>query len=469
MAPISLARIQKILQDNEDITYRKIVNNEETIIIIFAGNISDAHYISEVIIKPLVETKEKKLDVETIQNSIITASNTGILQKEEEAILHILQGNAVVLVPSLSSGIFCEVKQYKKRAVETPPAEAVLKGPREGFTEDISDNISMLTKRVKDSRLKLEKVHLEDTCNTLVMMAYLEDRVCKKTLAYIQEKLQNMPPVFVITAAKIEELLEEKPTAFDTIGYTEKPDIAAARLGEGRVAIFVDGTPIVLTAPYFFLENFQSPDDYYLNRYTVNALRLLRWIGFFISVFVLPLYLALITYHFSLIPTVFVFRLAVSRAGVPFPAILEVLLMMFFFQILREAGVRLPQSVGQSISIVGALILGDTAINSGLASSITVLVVALVSISSFLLPKVYGGIWLWSDIMILFSAFLGLPGFYISFILFWSHLSSLRSCGYPYLFPLGTLKSYRYRDVIFKGEEMDMYKPIFRRGEEDEK
>ena len=469
MGPLQLEKIQKKLQHNVDIVYRTIQNKDTTLHIIFASNISDTHYISQSVIKPLIETEETQIDIFNLQTKILPVSNMGEFTTEEEAIAYILTGDAVIILPHESKGIFCEVKQYKKRTVETPPSEGVLKGPREGFTEHVGDNISMLTKRVKNPKLRIEDVDLKDTCHTKIFLVYLEDRVSKKALQYAYDQIEKAKSSYIITAREIENMLESKESTFDTIGHTEKPDIVAARLGEGRIAIFVDGTPVVITIPFFFFENFQAPDDYYLNKYTVSLLRILRWTAFFISIFVLPLYLALSTYHFSLVPTIFAFRLAVSRAGVPFPIVLEIILMMFFFQVLREAGVRLPQAIGQSISTVGALILGDTAVNSGLASNITVLVVALVTISSFLIPNLYGSIWIWSDILLIFAAFLGIPGLYVGIIIFWTHIASLESCGYPYLFPLGTRESYAYKDLILKKETREMYSPIFYRGGSDER
>ncbi|MCH5138597.1 spore germination protein, partial [Clostridiaceae bacterium UIB06] len=258
----------------------------------------------------------------------------------------------------------------------------------------------------------------------------------------------------------IEEELKCKKTLFDTIGYTEKPDIAASKLLEGRIAIIVDGTPFVLTAPYFFLENFQAADDYYLNRYYTNATRIIRLISFGLAILLPGFYVAIDAYHFALIPLVFIFRLAASRADVPFPLVLEVLIMSFFFQLLREAGIRLPQPIGQAMSIVGALILGDAAVGSGLASQSTVIVVALAAISSFLVPKLHSAIYIWVLIVILLSSLLGLMGFFSSIFILLAHAASLNSCGYPYLLPFATSNEFKYSDLVFRKDLKDISKNI---------
>ncbi len=255
--------------------------------------------------------------------------------------------------------------------------------------------------------------------------------------------------------------LKNKNTAFDTIGTTEKPDVVASKLLEGKIAIIVDGTPFVITAPYFFIDNFQTPDDYYSNKYFANLSRIMRVISFFSASLLSGLYLAIATFHFSLIPSVFAVKFAISRAGVPLPTVIELLLMTFFFQLLREAGIRLPQSIGQAMSIVGALILGDAVVGVGLASQSTVVIVALSSISSFLVPKLYGALSIWNIIIILFSSVLGLPGFYIGFFIFISHMAGLESCGYPYLFPLGTLESFKFKDVLYRKDLNKISNSIF--------
>ena len=182
---------------------------------------------------------------------------------------------------------------------------------------------------------------------------------------YIRKKVTNIKLEFILDTNYIEEELKNKNTAFDTIGTTEKPDVAASKLLEGKIAIIVDGTPFVITAPYFFIDNFQTPDDYYSNKYFANLSRVMRVVSFFSASLLSGLYLAIATFHFSLIPSVLAVKFTISRADVPLPTVIELLLMTFFFQLLREAGIRLPQSIGQAMSIVGALILGDAVVGVG--------------------------------------------------------------------------------------------------------
>ncbi len=452
MSEFSLGHIKERLKNNFEINYRDIGIDKNIIHIIYDNSICSSKLISEFIISPLIININNLTTMEKVKNEIILSTSIGDVLSEDDAIEHILSGDVILIFDFLKASIYCEAKSYIKRSITIPPTESVLKGPREGFNEILNDNISCIRRRIKDSNLKFENIILGEKSKTSVALAYIEGNAPEKLICYIRKKVNKVSPDFIIYSNQIEEGLKCKRTPFDTVGYTEKPDIIAQKLGEGKVAILVDGTPFVSVVPFFFIENFQAPDDYTMNKFVANLGILLRFLSFFISTLLPGLYIALFTYHFNLIPYIFVFRMAESRAGVPFPMIVEVILLIIFFQILREAGVRLPQPIGPTLSIVGALILGDAVVKSGLASHVTVLVVALTSISSFLLPTLSVAIFIWNLVLLIFSASLGLPGFYTGFVLLCSHLAGLTSCGYPYLYPLGTLNIFKYKGIIFRGD-----------------
>ncbi|GAA0786433.1 spore germination protein [Hathewaya limosa] len=457
--------IENTLKGNFDLKWRKIIKDEGMINFVFIDNLCDTKYIADYIVKPII-SYEGKIDGNIIKNQLLDASIVGEVEKEKEIILHILSGDLIIISNYFNDILFCEAKGFVRRSVSVPPAEAVIKGPREGFTETIVDNVSLIRRKVKNENLKFETFIVGKNSNTSVALCYIKDVAPTKIVSYIRNKLQTSELDFILDINYIEEGLNRRSSVFETSGYSEKPDIIASQLFEGRIAIIVDGTPAVLTLPYFFIENFQSPDDYYFNKHFVNFIRMQRWIAFFISILLPGMYLAITTYHFSLIPTIFVFRLANSRAGVPFPTIVELLLMISFFQLLREAGLRIPVPVGSSISIVGSLILGEAAVGAGLASESTVIIVALCSIATSLTPKLYNSIAIWSLIIIGFSALLGLPGFYLGFFVLISSVGSLKSCDYPYLFPLTTTSDYKLRDIIFRGKLKNISKDFLKKDEE---
>lgn len=444
--------VKEKLKDNVDVKNREIKCKKGCIYIIFIDNLTDSHFISQYIIEPIVKERDTIETAEDIKKSIIFANSIGNIDTSHDVLLHILSGDVVIISDFYEGLIFCEAKSWTRRSVSIPITESVIKGPREGFTEAFVDNISLIRRKARNADLKFESMYMGKKSDSIVILAYIKGVASSKLVSQIRKKLKKMDVDFLLDTNYIEEQLKEKGTLYDTVGYTEKPDVVASKLFEGRVAIIVDGTPFVVTAPYFFYENFQMPDDYYLNKYMSNFLRVLRWLGYLISVLLPGLYVALTTHHFSLIPSVFVFRLSISRAGVPFPMVVEVIIMIFFFQILREAGVRLPQPVGQAMSIVGALILGQSAVSAGFASETTIIVVALTSIASFLTPKIYGAITFWSAFLIIISSVVGLPGYFVGVVLMISELGGLKSCGFKYIFPMGTIKKFDFKDLILRDD-----------------
>ncbi|MCB2290484.1 spore germination protein [Clostridium sp. CS001] len=468
MENINIDYIKEKLKNSYDVKFREIECTVGLIYGVFIDDLCDSKFISEYIFNPLIEREIQTADIEYIKKEVLTANCIGDINSNDEAIIHILSGDLVLIFSFANKAIYCEAKGFVRRSVGIPVTENVIKGPREGFTEAFVDNVSLIRRKIKNSNLKFETFSIGSKSNTVVVMCFIEDVAPKKLVDYIRKKVANIKLEFILDTNYIEEELKNKHTAFDTIGSTEKPDVVASKLLEGKIAIIVDGTPFVITAPYFFIDNFQSPDDYYSNKYFGNVSRIMRVASFFLSSLLPGLYLAITTFHFSLIPAVFAVRLAVSRAGVPLPTVIELLLMTFFFELLREAGIRLPQPVGQSMSIVGALILGDAAVGAGLASQSTIIIVAIASISSFLVPKLYGALSIWNIIIILFSSVLGLPGFYIGLFIFVSHLAGLESCGYPYLFPLGTLETFKAKDILYRKDLNNISNSIFDKGEYNE-
>lgn len=447
-----IAFVKEKFKGNIDVKYRELKCKLGMIYIVFIDNMTDAKFISQYIIEAIIREKENIKTAEDVKKNILYANSIGDIPTSHDMLLHIVQGDVVIISDFYEGLIFCEAKSYTRRSVSVPITESVIKGPREGFTEAFVDNISLIRRKAKNADLKFEAMYMGEKSNTVVIIAYIKGVAEDNLIDHVKKELKNMKLDFLLDTNYIEERLKEKRTFYDTVGYSEKPDVVTSKLFEGRVGIIVDGTPFVITVPYFFYENFQMPDDYYLNKYLSNCIRVLRWVTYFIAVMMPGLFVALTTHHYSLIPSLFVFRLSISRAGVPFPLVVEVLLMIFFFQVLREAGIRLPQPVGQAMSIVGALILGQSAVSAGFASEITVIVVALTSISSFLTPKLYGAITFWSIALIIFSGINGLPGYYVGILLLISELASLNSCGYKYLFPMGTFKKFNFQDIILRDD-----------------
>lgn len=456
MESFRIEDIKEKLNNNFDIRYREINCSKGIIDIVYIDNLCDSKFISQYIVTPIMDKADICNNMEILKKEIIVATLVDDVESLDHAVDCILTGYVIIIPKFLSGALLCSAVGFSKRAIDIPITETVIKGPRAGFVETIDDNIASIRRRIKTPNLKVEGFSLGKHSKTMVAMMYIKGQTPEKLIQYVRTKIENVERKnkkgFVLYSNYIEEELKCKGTPFDTIGFTEKPDIAASKLSEGRILVLIDGSPFVITAPYFFIENFQASDDYTLNKFMGSSGRIIRIMAFILAILVPGLYLALITYHFRLVPTVFLIRIARYRAEVPIPTVVELIYMIFFFQLIREAGVRLPQPIGPTLSIVGALILGDAAVQSGLTSQITVVVVAITSIASYLIPKIYIGVFLWSIVIILFSSFLGLPGFYMGFIVFVSHIASLTTCGYPYLYPLGTLSIFKYKDTVSRGD-----------------
>lgn len=460
---LNLELLQKTLSDNSDLIYRKFYCQEELITVVGIENMVDGTKIGKYIIEPLVNYNKPFYDVETLCKEVILASPAEKVNSNNEAFEHLFNGCILMFFSSYPEVVHCNVTGFVKRTLSTPITEATVKGPQVGFTEDIQDNLSLIRRRIKTVDLKTKQFILGEKSLTSCYMLYIEGRAPEELVRYVESKVEDIGnnKEYILYSNNIEESLRSKHTPFDTVGYSEKPDICSQKLTEGRIILLLDGTSVGVIAPYFFNDGFQTIDDYTMNKFMANTARILRFISFWVSMLVPGLYIALVTHHFRLIPTILLFKLAMFRSVVPIPTILEFLVMIGFFQILREAGVRLPQPIGSTLSIVGALILGEAAVASGVASQITVVVVGITSICSYLVPKLYNAIFYWNSLITILSSLLGLAGFYVGFVLLIAHMADLDSLGYPYLHPLGTRRTYRYKDITFRGSLNEIGNPMF--------
>ena len=459
--------VKKRFEGAFDVKYREIMTSLGLCTLVFIDDLCSVQFISEYIVTPLGKKDYKCWSVEDVIPNVLGINIANYAKDVEDAILHVLSGDVVLLFNDHEKIIYCEVKGFVRRGVGIPVTESVVKGPREGFTELFVDNVSLIRRKIKNSDLKFEPIYVGNRSQTVVCISYIKGIAPDYLIEHVKEIVNKLDLKFILDTNYIEDALRKKKSVFDTVGYTEKPDEVAAKMLEGRVAILVDGTPFVITVPYFFLENFQAPDDYYLNKYFVNFTRVIRWIAFFLATFMPGLYVAILTHHFALIPSLFVFRLAVSRAGVPLPTIVEVLLMMLAFQLIKEAGLRLPQPIGGAMSIVAGLILGDAVVGAGIASRITIIVVAISTLSYFLTPKLYGAMSIWSLIITVVSSMFGLPGFFIVALVLIAKLADLDTGGYSYLFPLGSVETYKFKDIIFRGDLRHISQHVVEKGGED--
>lgn len=365
----------------------------------------------------------------------------------------IVGGSTAVLIDEVDIALVVETRGWAVRAIEEPAAETTLRGPREGFVENLRTNISLIRRRIRTAHLKVASITIGTLTKTEVAYSYIEGLASDGLVEEVRSRLQKINIDGILESGYIEEYIEDTPwTLFPLTERTEKPDRVASALLEGRVAILTDGTPFVLIVPTELNALMQAPDDYYERSPIGSFIRALRVIALAASLVLPGSYVAVMDFHHELLPTVLFMRISAAREGVPFPTPVEVLLMELLFELLREAGVRLPRAVGPAISIVGALILGDASIRAGIVSPPVVIIVGLTAIASFATPVFSLAIpaRLLRFLFVGLGAFLGLFGIQFGLLVLLTHLSSLRSFGQPYLAPFAPLTLGDLKDTFIR-------------------
>ncbi|TWH45435.1 spore germination protein [Sporomusa sp. KB1] len=382
--------------------------------------------------------KSKELPANTLLDSkilttLVTAAGVIETQTMSEVIDDLVNGNTVLFVDGVATAFLIESKGWETRTVAEPDTESVIRGPREGFIENIRTNTSLLRRKIKNPNLVFENITLGKQTKTNVAIAYIDGIVNQAVLGEVRRRLNKIDTDSILETGYIEQFIEDSPfSPLATIANTQKPDILAGKLLEGRVGIFCDGTPHVLTVPHLLVETLQTSEDYYVRPFMASMWRIIRLTALFFSIFVPGLYVALQTYHQEMIPTILLLRMAGSISDIPFPAGAEMLIMVIFYELLRESGVRLPRAVGSAISIIGALIVGESAVNAGLVSAPVVIVTAVTGVAGFIVPALSEAIMFFRFFFLIAGSVMGLYGVVCGLFLIVLYAVSLRSFGVPY-------------------------------------
>ncbi|MGM0874772.1 MAG: spore germination protein [Bacillota bacterium] len=392
----------------------------------------------------------------------ISAQNATLTDSFKQVVDNISRGHIVIFIDGWNKVLsYPQARQVNMREVSEPVTESVVKGPREGTVEQLVRNIGLLRVRLPNPQFKIETFKAGGATNTEVAFGYLEGVVDTETLTEFKKRIYSAKEGDVLETAYIEELIEDSTySPFPQHRTTERPDVAVASLLEGKIIVIVQGTGSILICPGLFTEFFQASEDYYHRVVFSSFIRLLRIAGFFMALSLPSTFIALTTFHPELIPTNLLMSILDTREGLPFPAFIEALIMIFFFELLREAGIRLPRPVGSAVSIVGALIIGDAAITANIASPVIVILVALTGIASFSMPQysVSISIRLLQFPLMVLSAVLGGFGMMIGFLLIMLHLTYLRSLGQPYFSPLTPFRPRQLLDVLIRAPLKTLWK-----------
>jgi spore germination protein KA len=410
------------------------------------------------LLRPLLNLETMDFDspahiIEQLKYKLASIVKPIVTQSLKEAVQLIVKGEVVIFLESSNQALSFCIKDQLQRQMEEPSTEAVIRGPRLGFIEKLHINMALIRQRLRTPQLKMEKISVGKVSRTDMAIIYLGNKAPQKLIEEIKQRLEKIDMDIVLESGYIEELISDHPSSpFPVMQTTQRPDMVSSALIEGKVALLVDGTPIALIMPITFWFAFQTVEDYYMNFIFATMLRWLRYLFGFLALALPSIYVAITTFHSEMIPTSLALSLAAAREVVPFPAMVETLIMEITFDALREAGIRLPRPVGQTISIVGALVIGQAAVQAGIISAPIIIVVSLTGIASFLIPNpsMSQAVSILRFPMVVCAGTFGLYGVSAAMIAILIHLTNLHSFSVPYLSPLAPLNRSGLLDVLVR-------------------
>jgi hypothetical protein len=448
-------KFHSIYKDCSDVIFRPFfIGGKDKAILIYIEGLSNIEEIDDNVLSPLMKNTGGEFNnVNSLIEKRISVSNVKEIKTFSECLQEISSGNPVILMDKRKTGFSLGLSKWEKRSIEEPSAEMVVRGSREAFVETLRVNTSLLRRKIRSPELKMQSMEIGRYTKTKVVIAYMEGIADRTLIEETQNRLSRIEIDGILESGMIEEFIEDNPySPFPQVLATERPDVVTSSLLEGRVAILVDGTPFSIVVPTTLYSLLQASEDYYGRFLIGTVIRWLRYLFLVISLLFPSLYVAVITYHQEMVPTTLLISMAASREQVPFPALIEALIMEITFEALREAGLRLPKQVGSAVSIVGALVIGEAAVSAGIASAPMVIVVAITGVASFTIPRYSAAIAIrmLRFPMILLAGTLGLLGIMLGVITLVIHLCTLRSFGVPYLSPMAPMKFSDMKDVLIR-------------------
>jgi len=447
----NISQLQDKFHQSEQLIVKKMKSGDSDVAVIYIVGLNDSELLSKFVITPLLNNRAKISTINDVCEKILTLGECIVSKTMEEICEKLLKGKAILLVDKFSEGIVLGVDKFKERAIAEPPTSAVLKGPRAGFVESLLTNLAELRKILATPNLKTTNHVVGKHTQTSVTVAYIHGIADENIVEKINKRIKEIDIDGIIDSNYIASFLEEKPySIFKQVGSSEKPDVVAAKLLEGRVAIIVDGSPMVLTLPYVYIEDLQSGDDYYNNTARATFTRWIRIVSIFISLLTPALYIAIVLHHYKAIPLKFLITIINTTKGLPLTPFAEILFVLILFEILYEASLRMPKYLGLALSIVGALILGDTAVQAGLISPPAVMIVAVSGLTIYCVPDQAPQLYIFRMLFTLAGGMLGFFGITALMIFLISYLVDFDSYGSPYLAPLAPMVKNDLKDALYK-------------------
>lgn len=444
---------QKLCSD--DISFLSVDIGGCDSILIFANELVSKEDIGELVLRPVSKFKGE-LNEQSFFDLFLSPEKKKIFSTDD-VITEVVSGNAVIIANGLPFALSFGLKKFEKRAITEPPTSTVIKGPREGFVESLPVNISLMRRRIKSPDLKFENFTVGEYSKTPVVLCYVKGIANKKLIDNIRNKLKKIKCDAILDSSYVSKLIGEHQTSlFKQVGNTEKPDILAGKILEGRVAILVDGSPIALTVPYLLIEDFQSSSDYYNSSYSATFARILRLFSVITALLLPAFFLSAELFHLQLIPLSFLLTIVNSIKGIPLSPSYEMFFTLLIFEILNEASVRMPKYVGMVVSIVGGLVLGETAVTAGIISAPTLMIIAFSGICLYTVPELEQVFAILRLVFLIVAGSIGIYGILLTIALITIYLVTYESYSTPICAPFSPLIKQDLKDSFYKGFLQEM-------------
>ncbi len=451
----NMVKVRALSQNSTDLLERQIEVSGVPVAILMCEGMINLQLFTQILVRPLTELSLENADGEAVARWVSRETVLSGDQKEfftyDELFSFLMAGFVVLLIDGVDRGIACGMQGYSFRSVSEPSTEMNITGSREGFVEPIRVNQTMIRRRLRSPSLKFEMYPIGEKSRTDICLVYLTDTADPRMVEEVKRRLGKLSSDILLSQGYLRPYLEGQPLSpFSSVGTTERPDTLCAKINEGRIGILVDGTPFALVVPYLFEEHFQSMDDYSYRPYYGSFIRLLKYFAFLLSIFLPGGYVAITSFSPEMLPDSLLFNIAASEQQTPFSMMTEALVIHLIYEIMREAGLRLPRPVGHAVSIIGALVIGDAAVKAGIIGSSMVMVVALTALSSFVVPSLYEPAAILKFVFILVGGTWGLFGISVGFVLLLTNLCALESLGVPVMAPLSPCAPADLRDGLWR-------------------
>lgn len=462
----NLKKFKAFLEDSSDAVFRKfkLGSNGIPCALVYIDGLVDSLVINENILKNLMyeitmlETaRDQPIDIDNVYEYVkehaVSVGEISEAETLDKSMLMVMSGEVALIIEGSAKILIVNARGWPSRGVSQPDTEGSIRGPKDAFTETLRVNTALLRRKCKDPNMVIKTIKLGRRSKTDVSYIYIKGITNPELIEEVEKRLNEIDVDEVMESGNIEQWIQDSYLSpFPQVQITERPDTTISNVLEGRIAILVDNSPFAIIVPAGLYMFFQAPEDYY-DRWIIGSfLRVIRWGSSLLAAFIPSTYIAVITYHPGFIPTPLALAIAANRINIPFPAFVEVLLMEITIELLRESGARLPKPIGQTIGIVGGIVMGDAAVRAGITSPSMVLLVAITAIASFIIPNYSAGIALRLirfPLMIL-AAVLGLYGVALGFIIVNIHLASLKSFGFDYMNPQAPFVPKDTKDWIFR-------------------